>query len=228
MENGSFKEEQCMEEAVNEQPKALSFLELVYGVFFTPVKTLRYVCAQRKVAWGLVLFLGTYLFDSLMNFAVGRAYLPNLGISPQEAQILNGLLSMGWLFGLPLIFAFWFGLISIYHALAGLFGSQGSVQGILAGFGFSSLPVLVSSVLSFLGNALKSSGVPLNLLGFAIFVWIAVLQIIALKENYGISYGKAAAVYIIPLAFLLISLFSIFILFFSILVPLVQSYLPNF
>lgn len=221
------REQPAPADAVEPAP-AYSFLELVYGVFFQPVQTLRYLSVQQKFLWGNLVFIGTYIFSSLMGFAVSRGQLPQYGLTQEEMQILSALAGKSWILVLPLAWGFWFTMVSIYHALAGLLKGRGSIAGIFAAFGFTSLPLLVGALVNFLESSLQLGGQVAGLFGVLIFIWIVVLQVIALRENYLVSTGRAVFIWFLPWIFLTVSLIIVVLLCISALIPLIHEIPPLF
>lgn len=79
---------------------------------------------------------------------------------------------------------------------AGLAGGIGTAKGITAAFMASSLPGVFQAVLSILDFA--GLGFLSGIGNFLIFLWIFVLQVIGISENYHFSKGKAFLVAIAP------------------------------
>ena len=209
MENEFFEETNSIEVS---NP---SVLELIYGIFFSPVRTLRLLTGEPRLGWGVAIFIATYGFQSLMNYALGGKVPVNLGPVPALEQIANSWLKQGWVIGLPFLSIFWFLLASCYHSIAGLFKREGTIQGLLSGFGFASLPLLVNTLIEFLRHV--------TLLSFGVTVWLIVLQIIVLRENYKISTSKAVLIYLLPLIVFIGALIFTITIFFSTMLPLFEQ-----
>ncbi|HHY80260.1 MAG TPA: YIP1 family protein, partial [Thermoanaerobacter sp.] len=80
--------------------------------------------------------------------------------------------------------------------------------------GFAKLPMIFMVVVNLFVRLLNSrAGLILTYLFLAIFtVWVIVLEIIAIKENYKMSTGNAVLVYFLPYIVLVV-LFIIMIIF---------------
>ncbi|HHW05897.1 MAG TPA: hypothetical protein GXX32_08385, partial [Methanothermobacter sp.] len=99
----------------------------------------------------------------------------------------------------------------LFFLFAKLFKGQGTIPGMLAGLGYASTPFFLGAPLM----AVTSGGIASHLLssaiGFATAIWVAVLQIIAIRESQQISTGGAIVTFIIP-GILLFLIFFFFIL----------------
>jgi len=190
--------------------------ERIIGVIKSPGETLRQTAEAELWKEGLVIILLTSLLKWLSQLAAPEQKL--LGqlerltgssvdqfSSAMDSPIaaffssLSGDL-ISWVLGGLLFFLF-----------AKLFKGQGTIPGMLAGLGYASTPFFLGAPLM----AVTSGGIASHLLssaiGFATAIWVAVLQIIAIRESQQISTGGAIVTFIIP-GILLFLIFFFFIL----------------
>jgi len=135
-------------------------------------------------------------------------------------------LSIYFLLRLVLIFIIWFFLTAVFHSLAQFFGGQGRTEELFLSFGFSFLPLfflLPISLLSyfFLVKEFLATGWRVflfyNFLNFFLFFWILRLQIMSIKEIYGLPLRRAILVYFLPFLFLIIAVLLVGIFVFSLI-----------
>lgn len=171
--------------------------EIIYGVFFQPARTFAYLGIDRKkLGWGIGIFLVIMLSNGLMTQAI------NMHSQSAFAWPKSWL---GWLGGLKLTFSWFFimvmaGFISL---LAEWFCKRGNGLGLLIAFCFSLLPFVFGTPVHY---ALVLIGFP-NLGAFfslMAFIWVMVLQIIAIKAVLELETGPALSLYFSPVIFLLV------------------------
>lgn len=199
------------------KPEPRNLPDLLYGVLAKPVETLRYLTMSKPLTMALLVYIaisvlgaiaaipGLAQLDSLPG-GVSRDVPPGLSFFSSPAFIIATVISTP-IFALITLFI----VGGLYHLLSMLFKGEGDFRGLLSALGFASFPqvlsipfVLLSLVAGTLGGVL--SGV----VSFAVSIWIIVLTIISIRENYRLSTGKAVLIFFIPLiAFL--ALIAVFI-----------------
>ena len=99
---------------------------------------------------------------------------------------------------------------AIYHFIAEVLGGEmywseeeevlGTARGLYAAACFSTLPSIFSALISPI--MMKVSGVKgiiiSAIISLAVFVWVAILNIIAIRGNYRLSTGNATLVFFLP------------------------------
>ena len=177
-------------------------LDILYQVLVSPSKAFREVSERRPLAWAML----TAVFISLV---VAFILLPNL---PEVVEIIFEL-ERGSLNPIPLLFLwviiFLVALFTqggIFHLIAILLQGQGSYLGIACGLCFAYFPLVFFAPLALLRALLDSpSGSILYSIGSLVFfLWILVLEITAIRQNYHFSLGRAIATYFIPAILLII------------------------
>ncbi|HHY40011.1 MAG TPA: YIP1 family protein [Syntrophaceticus sp.] len=185
--------------------------ERIIGVIMSPRETLRQTAEGELWKEGLLIILLTSVLKWLSQLAAPEqkllGQLERLTGSPLQQystpldspiaaffSSLSGDL-ISWALGGLLFFLF-----------AKLFKGQGTIPGMLAGLGYASTPFFLGAPLM----AVTSGGIAGYLLrsaiGFATAIWVAVLQIIAIRESQQISTGGAIVTFIIPGILLLLVL----------------------
>jgi hypothetical protein len=99
------------------------------------------------------------------------------------------------------------------HLVALGLGSKGSYSGLFCGFVFAVLPcIFFTPLLVIIGLLLPIIGALFFSLGFfGVIVWSVVLSILAVRENYLVSTGKAILILLPSLATLMVLLVLILV-----------------
>ena len=171
-------------------------LDILYQVLASPSKAFWVVRERRPLGWAIL----TAIFISVV-FAL--ILLPN---PPQLAEVILGL-ERGRLNLAPLmliwVIIFLVALLiqaGFFHVVATLFRGRGSYLGMLCGLCFACFPLVFFAPLALLRALLDSlSGHFLYYIVSPIFfLWILLLDITAIRQNYHFSLGRAVATYFIP------------------------------
>ena len=95
----------------------------------------------------------------------------------------------------------WFIAGAIYYGFSRLFKGQGSLPGMLASLGFAETPSLVSAPLMALALLLGRAWIFVSYVpGFLAWVWILVLDVLAIRESQRLDTGQSIAVLLITVA----------------------------
>ncbi|HJX69556.1 MAG TPA: Yip1 family protein [Dehalococcoidia bacterium] len=176
-------------------------LDILYQVLASPSKAFGGVSERKPLAWAML----TAIFISVV-FAL--TILPN---PPELVEVIFDL-EKGSLDLIPVVFIwviiFLVALFikgGIFHLIATLLRGRGSYLGIVCGLCFAHFPFVFFAPLTLLRALLGFSGNILYPIGSLIFfLWILVLEIIAIRQNYHFSIGMAIATYFIPAILLII------------------------
>ncbi|MDI6814617.1 MAG: Yip1 family protein [Dehalococcoidales bacterium] len=174
--------------------------ETLIGILIRPTPTIRSICQQRPIGWAVVIYLVICLVSAVAAIGLGffeEAGLPGLGRFSIAVYI------PGMLVGTPII-----GLlalvvsVAIYHLVALVLGGKGSYSGLFSGFAFAALPSIFSAPLAVISLPLGIVGTMLYSLGsIGLSLWVVVLYVIALRENYAVSTGRAILILLLPAVF---------------------------
>jgi len=154
-------------------------LSWLTGVISEPVFTLQEVSREKPVGWALVIYLAA-IFLVLLSF----------GISPALVMFMWPLLFIGGFIVLGVL----------YHLAATLLGGSGPFAGGLSALGFSAFLFFLIPPLQFLASAAGPPGRIFAFLAYMfVFLWIMVLYVIGVKENYRLPVGRSIVVVLTPL-----------------------------
>ncbi|ERM91148.1 hypothetical protein O163_12005 [Caldanaerobacter subterraneus subsp. yonseiensis KB-1] len=196
----------------------MNFFERIYGVFFQPRETMADIVRKKPVWEGIIVLIIVSLLSSVLAFKVGisgQPIQPGPGFShaPRLNNLFFGFIVFGSIFLTPILY---FIYAAIYHFLAEVLGGEmywreekeegeavvlGTAKGLYSAVCFAVLPNIFSALISpflmkFMGGI---GGVLLGItVSLGIFIWIAFLNILAMKENYKLSTGNAALVFFMP------------------------------
>lgn len=175
----------------------ISFLEAIGGVFIQPAATFKEIGSRGYFSWGIIIALLIFLINAVLGVAlVGKDF-----ISPFETIYAPTSLAVFYLAFLPLGIGLSVTYASVLYALAALFGGRGCFQGFFAAIMLAALPMVFISLLQPLFKT-EFLNLFFSLLKLAIFIWVLVLQIYAIRESLTLTTGKATLVYFLPLIFL--------------------------
>ena len=181
-------------------------LGVCLGIITKPSPTLGDLCRREPLGQALVVFLVVVLVPTLASvfsqFSLPldelEANLPELAELDIEQLVQS--IRVATVIGTPI-----FGLVALavivgmYHLLSLLFKGRGAFGGLFVGFAFSTVPLIFYAPLALLPLAFGFAGVSMTAVGaLVILSWISTLQWIALRENYGFSWGRSLLVYSIP------------------------------
>jgi hypothetical protein len=193
-------------------PFFTDFIELLYGIIATPVATLRNVAQRPRPPIGpsLLIYLVVIFVNVLAGGAsllqVWRAFLEgfaqNAGGLPVPIDAMPS--GVGLVLGVA-FFALLWAPVSLFFKTGALnlmgvfFGGRGDGRKLLAAFGLTYAPTLVSVPVGLLlGNRPSLSGLAVAVT-LGILVWRLILDIIAIREVHGLDTGRAAGAALVPL-----------------------------
>lgn len=189
---GETEEKQIADEGV---------LDYLYGVLFAPVQTLKRITKKKPLVLALAVYLIVSWLTSISPFLAMGEITP---FPLRSANLISGLAVMS-LIAIPFALISIFVLCGFYHLLAKwLFKLEGEYRGIVSAVGFADFPFIFFAPFSLFNNLVGgiTGALIYGLVAFALSVWVIILHIIAIRENYSTSTGKAVAVYFIPLVIL--------------------------
>lgn len=168
-----------------------------------PTSTIRSICQQRPIRWAIVVYFVVCVVNALSAIGLGLpegAGLPDLAPFSISVRIIGTLVGTLIIGLLTLVV-----LTAIYHVVASVLGGKGSYSGLFSGFAFAALPSIFSAPLAAISLPLGIVGTILYGLGsIGLIVWVVVLVVIAIRENYLVSTGRAILIYLLPLILLVI------------------------
>ena len=179
--------------------------ETLTGMLTRPTSTIRSICQQRPIGWAIVVYLVVCMVSGVS--AIGLGFLEGAGL-PDFGPFSIAVYIPGMLVGTPII-----GLLTlvvlaaICHGVASVLGGKGSYSGLFSGFAFAALPGIFSAPLTAISLPFGIIGTILYGLGsIGLSLWVVVLDILALRENYVVSTGRAILILLLPAVILLVLL----------------------
>lgn len=167
-------------------------LDLMYQLLVHPRDALRTVTRGERLSQAVAVWLFTILITSLSSLVEGPGFVTVFGFCLLSFALLLVLHS------------------AVIDYCASMVGGRGTAKGITAGFMIAAFPY----AFSVFGTLLSTAGAEgiAGFLGFAIWVWSFILDVLAISENYGFSTGKSVMVALIPAVLIAIVLICLFFL----------------
>ncbi|CCO08406.1 Yip1 family protein [Desulforamulus hydrothermalis] len=187
----------------------LKYYEIIYGVLFDPVPTMRRLAANPPLGAAFVIVILLALAGMLASLYIyARSGAPELGGAlglpwqqhPAAARALRAAAPVLALLGAVFYFVKWFFYSALLHLLAEFYGGRGRARTVFVIYGLAGLPEVFLIPLNVLtALAAPAQAALLNTLGNLVtLVWGTVLLTIGLREAHRISTGRALAVIVTP------------------------------
>jgi len=170
-------------------------LDILYQVLTSPSEAFSRVSERKPLRWALL----TAVFISIVS---GLTLLPNL---PEFVETIFGL-KRGGINTIPImviwVIIFLVALLieaGIFQLIVALLRGKGGYLGMVCGLCFAYFPLVFFAPLALLRALLGFPGHILYSVGTLIFLlWCLILVVIAIRQNYNFSLGKAIATCFIP------------------------------
>jgi hypothetical protein len=170
-------------------------LDILYQVLTSPSKALGEVSKSKPLGWAVInaIFIAVVLS---LTFIPNPSDLLEVIFDMKKGSINLALAVFFWVI-IFLVALFIEG--GIFHLIAVLLRGRGSYLGMVCGLCFACFPFVFFAPLTLLRALLGASGIILYPIGSLVFfLWILVLGIIAIRQNYHFSLGRAITTYFIP------------------------------
>jgi hypothetical protein len=178
------------------------FAENIYDVIFHPAEAMRRIAAQKLAGEAVIVFALSVVVPAVAFYlAVAGSVFDKFLPVCFSALILGGFCA--WLCG-----------AAVFSMVAEFLGGTGTSKGLFAAMGFAHLP-RVLAVPFFVLERLFPDGIIAAAAGVvfvATFVWMLVLDVIAIRSAHGISYIKAVLTLLLPLLILIVTVLALAIL----------------
>ena len=180
----------------------IPFTELIYGVVFAPGNTFQLFNHVRPWKKALLFLLSVSVIVMLLSTLGGGQFeLSNL---PFKFPVLNmAKAQIGVFLGViifPFSILFYMIMTGFLHLTAEMLGGKGNALSLFSAFSVIQIVSILSALMQFFVRLIGSGGYFLSFFFATVFfVWRIVLQIMALREIYSFSTGKAVAVFFMPL-----------------------------
>ena len=204
--------------AETEAESAPGFLEVVYGMFFSPTETFAAIARFPMVGRAVLFFLFVQLLSTVNGIAVIREQFPDL--------LGAGLITFFPVMIMIMALIGWFLNTAVLQLLAEFLGGKGRGAALFTALGFAYAPSLFSAPLT----VLLTNVYPrlLNVATFIITLWVLVLTVLAIRTVHGFSTGKAVWTLMIPFLSILILVLGVTIMTVMIIMGLGLTEFPGF
>ncbi|MEW6697816.1 MAG: Yip1 family protein [Bacillota bacterium] len=196
-----------MEEASSQPP--LKAYEIIYGVLFDPVQTMKRVAQNPPLGTTLIIVILLSLaglLTSLYTHAQGGP--ANLGLEmglPLDhamyfSEALRAAAPVLSILGALFYFIKWFFFSALLHLLADFYGGRGKARTVFVVYGLAGLPevfLIPLGVLATLFSPSAATGIT-TLGSLIVLIWGVTLLTIGLREAHRLSTGRALAVIFTP------------------------------
>ncbi|TEB04203.1 Yip1 domain protein [Pelotomaculum schinkii] len=183
----------------DEDEPVQSFLELVYGVLFEPVKTLKKAARRPPLANALLLvtilgLAGVLMWLLTISRVLNQAAEPSAMVPlPSTAPLL--------VLGAVLIFLWgyikWFSYSAFISLAAEMLGGLGSARNVAAVVGLSLIPTILMIPAQMLNYYLASAAFICTTI-LVVWIWVAALMVIGVREVHRLSTGRALLAVLSP------------------------------
>lgn len=196
-------------------------LEIVYGILFQPVPTLRRLAARPPMGLAVFIFAVAILISSvasLQGLPSGEGMDLSLrnfsgagGVDPEMftrwmAAFQSRLGMKLFPFQLLISAVWWILSAALVHLTAEALGGRGRALSLLALIGIVQLPAVLLAPAAILGRLISPLVVSLTTAGLSL--WTLVLGILAIRENYGFSTGRAVGAMFLPVIGFFLAVFG--------------------
>ncbi len=176
-----------------EAPGRVEPVDVIYGIFARPDETLAALAANPRPWLGFL----SYALVSFISSAQTVLQLRQTGVA--AATGLGGVIFMTTVAGLVA----WLVAAGVMNLTAEIFGHRGSALGLITVLGVAIIPAAIMVPLRVATRLLGLRSLA-GLGGLAIGIWTLILQVKAIKHNYGVSPGRAFTIFIAPFALILV------------------------
>jgi hypothetical protein len=168
----------------------LTATEILYGIVFQPLATLRYLSSSQPLLMALTAFIVTVLGNMLIKLGINLHQGPGV---PLPQGYIGVYLGLGLLFSLLALAA----AAAIYNLLGELLYRQANGRGILTCLAFAFVPGILSPPLQYALTLLNLNNFNAAISVLA-FLWVVILQVIGIRESLLIQSSQAFFLFILP------------------------------
>ncbi|WP_333870381.1 Yip1 family protein [Desulforamulus putei] len=206
-----------------EQPP-LKYYEIIYGVLFDPVQTMKRVVQKPPLGTTLIIVILLALAGLLTSLYIYARSGPSdlgleMGLPLHHAMFFSRALRAAApvlaMLGAVFYFVKWFFYSALLHLLADFYGGRGEARTVFVVYGLAGLPEVFLIPLNVLTALISPAmATTVNTLGGIVaLIWGVVLLTIGLREAHRLSTGRALAVIFTPvLAVIVLALITVVVL----------------
>lgn len=179
---------------------AQGFLELIYGVLFEPVKTLKRAARKPPLVYALLLVVILGLAGVLMWLVTISSAL-NQTAGPSAVSLFSPsarpLITLGAIIIFLWGFIKWFSYSAFISLAAEMLGGVGRARNVAAVVGLSLIPTILIIPVQMLNYYLASAAF-LFITVLVVWVWVTALMVIGVREVHGLSTGRTLLAVLSP------------------------------
>jgi hypothetical protein len=184
-------------------------LDNAVRVITAPVDTLRRLTHHPRTGWAIAVVVvvallsalsGAASVDAVTTTAPDDPFAPGFDFGPLRGVLLVAGAILGPVFTLLFVLVW----AAVVHGMARLLKGVGTFAGTFTGVSFAYLVTVFAVPFQLLPLVLgQGASVLTGLVGFGVFVWSLVLDVIAVRECHRLSTGRAIAAVLVPIAVLI-------------------------
>jgi hypothetical protein len=185
---------------------AQGFLEIVYGILFEPVKTLKRAAQRPPLAFALLLvtilslagvLMWLITISRMLNDSSGPSVMGHFSSPARSLLVLSAVIIFLW------SYIKWFSYSAFISLAAEILGGVGKARGVAAAVGLSLIPTILIIPAQILNYYLASTAF-LLISVLLVWAWVTVLMVIGVREVHGFSTGRAVLAVLSPMFVLVV------------------------
>ncbi|MHB8841146.1 MAG: YIP1 family protein [Candidatus Aquicultor sp.] len=192
--------EGATESPVPGEQEKKGLFDLLYGVITKPSETFRYLIETKPVLLAFLVYVAIAWIGAIAGISGSLTTARSLNHASGSTTLNPGLIATITVIVAPILAAISLAIVAgIYHIIALILKGKGDYAGLISALGFASFPRLFAApfgLLTLVAGAAGSIIAGIASLGFGI--WFLVLDILAVRENYKFSLGRAILTVLIP------------------------------
>ncbi|ADI03051.1 MAG TPA: hypothetical protein GXX39_02650 [Syntrophothermus lipocalidus] len=174
--------------------------ELVYGVFFNPAATFRYVGEEKPLRQVFAIWLAALGFGAVVSFSLFRGNVVS-GLPPDWSVLADRVANFSLVYGVGYVVVsllIWFVSAAVYSLASEVLYQRGNGRGLLAALALANLPSTLGPAFRLLGRVFVWESLVI-LLTLGICLWTVGLQVVALREALKVSTSQAIMLWAFPM-----------------------------
>ncbi len=171
----------------------MDLTEALYGVLFSPVKSLKKISENKIWLSGILVFVIVMAFNIIIS--QGIAGIDSLD---QVMPIPTNLIWLGKIIGILFSIIFLFITTGLYTLLGDIIYKSNNPTGMLASLSFASIPAIFAAPIQYVAILINLNIISL-IISPLIGIWVLILQVLAIRESLRLSTSQAVVLYIIPI-----------------------------
>ncbi len=207
----------------------MTFLDDFFDVLLKPAAGFKRLAEGKNIYAGLLIYLGVVIISNLSS--MNTVHPGEIARDMEQAGLV---LPASFIGSLPQVLpflsiitvltfgpAFFLGRAALVSLSAALLKGEGDVRSLGLVFGYAQLPYILIAPASLLSRVVNFEF--LGVVSAAIFIWVIVLRVIALRSVYNLSTGRSILAVFLPFLVVLLSLLFFFLFMGAFMSPLLAE-----